>query len=128
MQAHPPTGLGLCLKHAQAGLDALADRQARAERRLPAQAIATLVAMTSNFLLNNALTYRDRRLSGLGLLRGWLSFTFACSIGAIANVGVAGYLFRGEVSWVLSALAGILVGTVWNYAVTSSYTWKTAGR
>lgn len=95
---------------------------------VPAQAIATLVAMTSNFLLNNALTYRDRRLRGLGLLRGWLSFTFACSIGAIANVGVAGYLFRGEVSWVLSALAGILVGTVWNYAVTSSYTWKTAGR
>ena len=31
-----------------------------------AQIIATLVAMTSNFLLNNELTYRDRRLKGCG--------------------------------------------------------------
>ena len=31
-----------------------------------AQIIATLVAMTSNFLLNNELTYRDRRLKGVG--------------------------------------------------------------
>ena len=29
-----------------------------------AQIIATFVAMTSNFLLNNELTYRDRRLKG----------------------------------------------------------------
>ena len=31
-----------------------------------AQIIATFVAMTSNFLLNNELTYRDRRLKGCG--------------------------------------------------------------
>ncbi len=89
-----------------------------------AQAAATLVAMTSNFLLNNILTYRDRRLAGWRMLRGWLTFLAVCSIGALANVGMAGYLFGADVSWVLSALAGILVGTVWNYAVTKTYTWK----
>jgi dolichol-phosphate mannosyltransferase len=88
------------------------------------QALATLVAMTSNFFLNNLLTYRDMRLRGRELLRGWLSFVAACSVGAFANVGVASWLFQADSFWMLSALAGILVGAVWNYAVTAVYTWK----
>jgi dolichol-phosphate mannosyltransferase len=92
---------------------------------LPSHAAATAVAMTSNFALNNLLTYRDLRLSGWGWLRGWISFTLACSIGAIANVGIASYLFGVmDTFWLVSALAGILVGVVWNYAVTSVYTWR----
>ena len=92
------------------------------------QALATLVAMTFNFFVNNALTYRDRRLRGRALIRGWVSFTAACSLGAIANVGIAVYLFSSDtlvgIGWVLSAMAGIVVGAVWNYAVTSVYTWN----
>jgi dolichol-phosphate mannosyltransferase len=92
------------------------------------QAVATLVAMTFNFFLNNVFTYRDRRLRGWGLLRGWVSFTLACSVGAVANVGIATYLFHAAPAgggwWVLSAVAGILVGAVWNYAVTAVYTWN----
>ena len=88
------------------------------------QTVATLVAMTTNFFLNNVLTYRDMRLRGRQLLWGWFSFVIACSIGAIANVGIATYLFEGDTGWVLSALAGILVGAVWNYAVTAVYTWR----
>jgi dolichol-phosphate mannosyltransferase len=53
------------------------------------QALATGVAMTSNFALNNALTYRDMRLRGWRWLRGWASFTLVCSLGAFANVGIA---------------------------------------
>lgn len=92
------------------------------------QTAAALVAMTFNFFVNNWLTYRDRRLRGWGLLRGWASFTLACSVGAVANVGIATYLFEaapaGGAWWVLSAIAGILVGAVWNYAVTAVYTWS----
>ena len=89
------------------------------------QAVATVVAMTFNYLLNNFLTYRDMRLKGLRFLTGWISFCLACSIGAVANVGVAVYLFQQqEAYWLLSALAGILVGAVWNYAVTAVYTWQ----
>lgn len=99
-----------------------------AETFLFSQSVATLVAMTFNFYLNNLLTYRDQRLRGWGLLRGWVSFTVACSLGAVANVGIATYMFRGqplgEIGWVLSAVAGIIVGAVWNYAVTSVYTWN----
>jgi dolichol-phosphate mannosyltransferase len=88
------------------------------------QAAATLVAMTSNFALNNELTYRDMRLRGWAWLRGWVSFTIACSIGALANVGIAQYLFSHRTPWILAALAGVLVGVVWNYAVTMTYTWR----
>ena len=89
-----------------------------------AQTAATLVAMTSNFALNNVLTYRDMRLRGWRLLRGWFSFVVACSVGAFANVGIAAYLFEHKTYWVASAVVGVLVGAVWNYAVTAVYTWK----
>jgi len=91
------------------------------------QIAATLVAMTSNFALNNVLTYYDRRLSGWAWIRGWFSFALASSIGAIANVGIATYLFTvEETPWLLSAVAGVLVGVVWNYTVTAVFTWKRA--
>jgi len=89
-----------------------------------AQSVATLVAMTGNFVLNNLFTYRDMRLRGWGLLRGWVSFVVACGLGALANVGIANYLFEHQTWWMASAVAGVLVGAVWNYAVTAVYTWK----
>ena len=89
-----------------------------------AQSAATLAAMSSNFALNNLLTYRDMRLHGWALLRGWVSFVAACSIGGLANVGVAAWLFQRQGGWVLAAAAGVLVGAVWNYALTALYTWK----
>jgi dolichol-phosphate mannosyltransferase len=89
------------------------------------QSVATLAAMTFNFFVNNTLTYRDRRLKGLGpLLRGLLTFCIICSVGAVANVGIANVLFVSDYSWWLSALAGILLGAVWNYGVTSIFTWR----
>ncbi len=88
------------------------------------QAMAAVVAMTFNFFVNNFLTYRDKRRKGWGMLTGLLSFYAVCSIGAVANVGIAGYLFSEQYAWWLSGIAGILVGAVWNYAASSLYTWK----
>lgn len=59
------------------------------------QALATFCAMTFNYTVNNVLTYRDLRLHGVHWLRGWA----------------------------FAAIAGILVGAVWNYAVTMMTTW-----
>ncbi|HVR50902.1 MAG TPA: glycosyltransferase family 2 protein [Pseudorhodoferax sp.] len=88
-----------------------------------AQTVATLLSMVFNFALNNQLTYRDRRLTGWGWWRGLASFMVACGIGAVANIGIATWLFEHDTRWVLAAVAGILVGAVWNYAVTQLYTW-----
>jgi dolichol-phosphate mannosyltransferase len=91
------------------------------------QAIATIVAISSNFFLNNLFTYRDQRLKGWGLLRGWVSFNLVCAFGAAANVGVADWLFTHRSYWALSALAGILVSVVWNYVMSAFFTWKKKG-
>jgi len=88
-----------------------------------AQAAATLCAMTFNYTINNVLTYRDRRLIGAKWLRGWASFVLACSVGGFANLGVASTLFGLGRGWFLAAISGILVGAVWNYAVTMLLTW-----
>ena len=88
-----------------------------------AQLTATIVAMTSNFFLNNLFTYRDQRLHGGRLLRGLVSFYAVCGLGALANLGVAAYAFSQHVEWALSAGAGIVVGTLWNYLATARFTW-----
>jgi dolichol-phosphate mannosyltransferase len=89
-----------------------------------AQALGTVCAMTTNFLLNNMLTYRDQRLYGLKLINGLLSFYVVCSIGAVANVGIASAAFGEHYSWWISGLAGTAVGVVWNYAASSVFTWR----
>ncbi len=89
-----------------------------------AQTGAVLVAMSFNFWLNNWLTYRDQRLKGWSaLLRGWLGFMATCAVGAFANVAVATFLEGRGLFWALAALAGIMVGSVWNYALSSRFVW-----
>ena len=92
-----------------------------------AQGIATIAAMTFNFTLNNALTYRDRRLRGWQWVRGWAAFIAVCSIGAVANVGIASVVYRWDGAWLPAAAAGVVVGAVWNYAATTVFTWAKPG-
>jgi dolichol-phosphate mannosyltransferase len=89
-----------------------------------AQGIATVTAMTGNFLLNNLFTYRDRRLKGRRLMTGLLSFYAICGAGAVANVGVAAYLFGTHEAWWLAGMVGAAVSVVWNYAMSSIFTWS----
>ena len=91
-----------------------------------AEIVATVAAMAFNFLLNNRFTYRDRRLKRWRLLRGMVTFGVGCSIGAVANIGIAAQIFGEGRSWWLAGLAGALIGAVWNYAIASTYTWGRA--
>jgi len=89
-----------------------------------AQACGALVAMTSNFILNNFLTYRDQRLKGFAILRGLLLFYLVCSVGLFANVGVAFSVYDQEPIWWLAGAAGALMGVVWNYAMSGLFVWR----
>jgi dolichol-phosphate mannosyltransferase len=89
-----------------------------------AQACGALLAMTSNFLLNNFLTYRDQRLKGFGILRGLAIFYLVCSVGLLANVGVAFSVYDQEPIWWLAGAAGALMGVVWNYAMSGLFVWR----
>jgi dolichol-phosphate mannosyltransferase len=90
-----------------------------------AQSIAVVVAMTTNFYINNAITYRDAKLKGFWpQLRGLLYFYVVCGFGAVANVGVAAWLYNiDHVVWV-SALAGVVMGSVWNFTLSSLFVWR----
>jgi dolichol-phosphate mannosyltransferase len=89
-----------------------------------AQAFATALTIVFNYALNNLLTYSDRRLQGWRWCLGFLSFGLICGFGALANVGVASYLFYQRAAWPLAALAGIGVSAVWNYGVSARFTWR----
>lgn len=84
---------------------------------------ATVIAMTSNFVLNNLFTYRDRALRGWAFLRGLVTFYAFCAIGALANFQLAAFLFGLDVPWLLAGLLGATVGAVWNYGLNTTFTW-----
>ncbi|OYV39415.1 MAG: dolichol monophosphate mannose synthase [Acidocella sp. 20-61-6] len=89
-----------------------------------AQTIGTIVAMIANFQLNNQLTYRAQRLKGGRAWRGLLLFLVVCSLGAIANIGIARALYAENGSGLLSGAAGAAIGVVWNYAVSATLVWR----
>ena len=89
-----------------------------------AQTASSMVIIALNFMLNNQLTFRAARLKGLRALRGLALFYAACFIGLIANVQFADYLARFGVPWYGASLAGIIIGSVWNFGVSRATIWK----
>jgi dolichol-phosphate mannosyltransferase len=90
---------------------------------LLSQGLATWVAMTSNFFLNNIFTYGDQRLRGVSLWRGLVSFYVACGIGAFINIALAEWLYLQSATYWAAGMAGALIAAVWNFFTTASVTW-----
>ncbi len=90
-----------------------------------AQSLATAFAIVGNFVLNNEITFRDRRLKRSRMLRGLIIFAAVCSVGAVANLNVA-YLMvsAGHQAWWAAGIVGAAMSLVWNYAVGSTLTWR----
>lgn len=88
-----------------------------------AQLTATLVAMVSNFLVNNAVTFRSRRLKGVQLAAGLTAYMAICALGAVVNVQSAEYLYENAIPWWFAGATGALLGAVWNYAVSTQIVW-----
>jgi len=90
----------------------------------PALVVSVLVAMVTNFLLNNWFTYADRRLHGLALLWGLVSFCAACTIGALVNIASAQVSYHAGVPWFMAGAIGAVAGAVFNFWSTGRMTWK----
>jgi dolichol-phosphate mannosyltransferase len=88
------------------------------------QVVATLSAMTFNFFLNNLVTFRDRRLKGIGLVRGIIVFYAACSMGVLINLSFAHRLFAAGLPWYLAGISGVAISSFWNYGVNTIVTWR----
>ena len=89
-----------------------------------AQTLATVTAITWNFVLNNMFTYRDQRLTGWRFVTGLIRFLVICAIGAISNVGIATWIYGYDSKWWLAGLGGALIGTVWNFVVSAAFVWR----
>lgn len=92
---------------------------------LPAYIIAALTAMTSNYLLNNRLTFLENSLAGLSLFHGLLRFYIICGMGAMLSAAVSDYIFeKMGFGWLYAGLVGIAFSSVWNFSLSSFYVWK----
>jgi dolichol-phosphate mannosyltransferase len=91
-----------------------------------AQVVAVVCAGSSNYLINNVLTFRSQQLKGVALLLGLLRFLLVTSLGMVANVGVSSAFYRQVTHQAfLALLAGIAVDFVWKYAASSRFVWNT---
>ncbi len=89
-----------------------------------AQTFGVWVAMTTNFLLNNALTYHDRTLRGWDMAVGLLSFYAVCAVGAAANVGVAEVVYGAVGQAEFASFVGAVIGALWNFVASALVTWR----
>ena len=108
-----------------------------------ASALATFLAMLHNYVLNNVWTFRDRKHTGIGFLRGCLLYVATCSIGLLLMTGVysgltatlAKLVHQGEKTAGLPASAllfsqfvGVLFGAVSNFLLNETITWRSSGK
>lgn len=95
-----------------------------------ALALGIEASIVSNFLLNNAWTFRKQALRKPGpFLRGLLSFHAICLAGAFMNHAVALFLVERRFANIYFAnLMGIGLATVWNYFINANVTWKASNR
>jgi dolichol-phosphate mannosyltransferase len=93
-----------------------------------AQFAGALITIAINFLLNNQLTFRSARLRGRKFLEGLGIFYVCCSIGLFAQVTVASGLRSGGMNWAAATLAGIAIGSVWNYSTAFLFVWQVRRR
>jgi len=92
------------------------------EKALP---FAVICAATSNYLINNSLTFRVNRLRNFSLLIGLLKFLLVSTLPIIANVGLATTFYNNiSTNTFLSQLAGIIVVFIWNYVASSKFVWN----
>jgi dolichol-phosphate mannosyltransferase len=89
-----------------------------------AQTLATVVAITWNFVLNNLFTYRDQRLTGWRFVTGLVGFQAICAVGAVSNIGIATWIYNYESQWWLAGLCGAIITSVWNFVVSAAFVWR----
>ena len=92
---------------------------------------AMLITMTSNFFINNALTFRHvQLLKPKDVIRGLFLYYIICSFGAFSNIMIATNIYNSSIfsnldlNWIVATFSGLLVSSVWNYLVSSRMSWR----
>jgi dolichol-phosphate mannosyltransferase len=93
--------------------------------------VGILVSMTSNFFINNSITFRDKRLKGTALITGLLGFYLACAPGGVLNYFIAVWMKPELMIWLNPAAAFLLAGVIpafligiLNYWLSKILSWR----
>jgi dolichol-phosphate mannosyltransferase len=92
---------------------------------VPAAVVATECAIVSNFVLNDRWTFRDvSRSSNRRWRRRFASYNLLTLGGLVIGVGVLAVLHGAlGIHYLVANLAGIAMGTLWNYGSNHKLTW-----
>ena len=86
--------------------------------------IAVVTAASSNFFINNWLTFRSKRLKNKKFIFGLFKFLLISSLPIVANVGVTTTFYNSLLNnTLLSQFTGIIIVFLWNYAASSRFVW-----
>ena len=92
------------------------------EKVLP---VGVIVAASSNYIINNILTFRTKKLVGKSFYLGLFKFLLVSSLPIIANIGITNLFYNQlSVNTLMSQIGGILVVFIWNYAASSKVVWN----
>ena len=92
---------------------------------LISQCLAVLFAMTSNYIINNRLTFSSTKLRGKEFIKGYFLFCLACTFGALVNIAISELLYgMSAFSWFTAAATGVIAGSVINYLTSKAFVWK----
>ena len=84
--------------------------------------VSVYIAATSNYIINNLLTFKNNRLTGIRLFKGLLKYMLVITLPLLANVGLA--TATNKIYTIIAQLGGIIVVFVWNYAASSRFVWN----
>ena len=87
--------------------------------------VSVYIAATSNYIINNLLTFKNNRLTGIRLFKGLLKYMLVITLPLLANVGLATAFYKQIYNnTIIAQLGGIIVVFVWNYAASSRFLWN----
>jgi dolichol-phosphate mannosyltransferase len=89
---------------------------------------ASAITVAVNYALNNQLTFRRFRLKHRQFWTGLIGFYAACAIGLFAGFEVASGLRTVGMHELPAVLAGVTIGSVWNYCMSSILVWRVSRR
>jgi dolichol-phosphate mannosyltransferase len=93
---------------------------------LAANAISIETSVITNYVLNDSITFRDRRKAGAGSFLSRLGrFNLVSLVGLGINLGITALLTNvAGLHYLVSNLVGIAIAMLWNYLVNLGWTWK----
>ena len=86
--------------------------------------IGSILALTSNYLLNNYLTFNNLHKTLRSRISGLFKYSLFNSLSLMANIGVASFLYLDNFSVAISTLFGISAGLLLNYFLSKNIVFR----